>query len=860
MTTLRYSISRAVLTCPPHLTHTTSTSAIDAHSETQSCESHPPPQASKMVDRRPNGQSSHGHSLNDPLVHNLHGHNSSTSAPISPRSPLPTSRTALTIAGKSMLRTYLPIFGWLPHYSLSSDLIGDLLAGITVGLMVVPQAMAYAQIAELPILTGLYSALFGCLLYAPFGTSKDLNVGPTSVLSLLVLSAYVQSARDEQHGLDARLQQSMFLCLYAGCFQLLFGFFKLGRILDFISHPIISAFTSASALTIASVQIKNLTGIKVGSTFIVNVWDAVANRAMFLWRDALLGAVCVVFLMLLSRLKRYQRRTHFTLWFICTARNALCVLGAMLFTLPFMLAGYRPFVTIPRITGSSPHLPSFSLDFLSSSALTIYTDNIGSLTFSAIAIACIGILEGMAVAKAFAKQNGYTDTLNPSQELIASGFIQAVTSFMGCYPVGGSFSRTAVNSQAGIRTPLGSAFAAVVVGLALLVATGAFVYIPQAALAAVIMSAVVSIIDFDIFVILYRMGEPMSHRNMPPRLAYLIDFLLVVPCGLLYVPLLLLFRRRTSLAVQAWWDLLTVEVAFWGCLLLSIEWGIALAVLLSLALTLQRSAGPVVQRLRWSGGQWKETDEPNVEVDERKVDEDERKELGAAAVTDEWIDREVLCVRILGNVMYFSIHTIQHDIKHLEQLHYTQPYNPTSPTPTAASHRQADKESRERLALGGSAVRPSLASPTAAAGTDDEDVDERVETSDVMLRSPRSEEALRELEEAMDTFELLPHSQSSLRWLLIDLVAVVDIDTSGMRGLESMIGDFASRGSGGSGSGGASVEVLFVGGQREVVGFLQRALSDEWERLGMKGDVAECFYPDLESGMIAVQQKRQEQA
>ena len=808
-----------------------------------------------MLDRRPKAAGSNGHSLNDPILNST-----STSAPTSPRSPLPTSRATAALPRKSLLHTYFPIFTWLPHYSVSSDLIGDLLAGLTVGLMVVPQAMAYAQIAQLPILTGLYSALFGCLLYAPFGTSKDLNVGPTSVLSLLVLSAYVGSATNEANGLPARLQQSMFLCLYAGGFQLLFGFFRLGRILDFISHPVISAFTSASALTIASVQIKNLTGIKVGSTFVVNVWDTVVNYRMFLWRDALLGAVCILFLLSLSRLRRYQRRSHFALWFVCTARNALCVLGAMLFTLPFMLSGVSPFTTIPRITGSSPHLPSFSLDFLSSSAVSVYTANIGSLTFSAIAIACIGILEGMAVAKAFAKTNGYTDTLNPSQELIASGFIQAVTSFLGCYPVGGSFSRTAVNSQAGIRTPLGSAFAAVVVGLALLVATGAFVYIPQAALAAVIISAVASIIDFDIFVILYRMGEPMSHRNMPPRLAYLVDFLLVVPCGLIYVPLLLLFRRRTSLAVQAWWDLLTVEVAFWGCLLISIEWGIALAVLLSLALTLQRSAGPVVQRLRWTGGEWRENEEAvesDDDMDERKADEDERKELGVTrlvAADDEWIDREVLCVRVLGNVMYFSIHTIQHDIKRLEQMHYTTPYNPASPTPTTASHLQADKETLERLALGGSVVR-SAASSNAA--DDEEEADEHVEVPDVMLRSPRSEEALRELEEAMDTFQLLPHSHSSLRYLLVDLVAVADIDTSGMRGLESMMTDFASRSSGGSG--GASVDVLYVGGQREVVGFLQRALSEEWERVGMKGEVHECFYFDMDSAMSAVQRKRRDQ-
>ena len=379
-----------------------------------------------------------------------------------------------------------------------------------------------------------------------------------------------------------------------------------------------------------------------------------------------------------------------------------------------------------------------------------------------------------------------------------------------------------------------------------------------------IMSAVVSIIDFDIFVILYRMGEPMTHHNIPTRLAYWIDFILVVPCGLLYIPLCLLCRRSSSPAPQAWWDLLTVEVAFWGCLLLSIEWGIALAVLLSLILTLQRSAGPTVRRLMYMNGSWKETaDTAGVPVESEgeegnlTLDEEEQKESAVSVLQDGWIEREVLCVRIVGNVMYFSIHTIQHDIKQLELQHYTTANNPPSPTLITTSPRttaSSSKEVLERLALGGSAAN----SPNGTDGDEgdeaEEDEDGRVEAADAMMRSPRSEEALRELEEGMDSMQLLPHSTSSLRYLLIDLVAVADMDTSGMRGLESMIADYAARPDSGSGS--SSVDVMFVGGQPEVVGFLQRALLDEWERVGMKGEVQECFYPDFDSAMLAIQQKR----
>ena len=283
----------------------------------------------------------------------------------------------------------------------------------------------------------------------------------------------------------------------------------------------------------------------------------------------------------------------------------MVVMAASVVTMAMMMTGHTPFVTIPIIDGNSPHLPSFSLSFLAS-PLTFpspYATLLPSYLFSAVAIACIGILEGIAVAKSFARQNHYSHTLDPSQELIATGTIQTVGAFLGCYSVGGSFSRTAVNSQAGIRTPMGGVFAGVVLLLALLFATPAFHYIPQSALAAVIIMAVFSIIDFDIFIHLYRMGEPMQ-RRMPGWAGWVVDFVLVVVGGWLYVPFCLLFRRHQSPAPQAWWDLLTLLVAFWGCLLIDIEWGIALAVLLSLGLTVQRASEPVVVRLHWVEGEW----------------------------------------------------------------------------------------------------------------------------------------------------------------------------------------------------------------------------------------------------------------
>ena len=782
------------------------------------------------------------------------------SFPTSPRSPplTPPSPDPLSSPSPSTLRlfvlSHLPILRWLPSYSLRADLIGDLLAGLTVGLMVVPQAMAYAQIAGLPVLTGLYSALLGCVLYAPFGTSKDLNVGPTSVLSLLVLSSYLGPATlDGDPGLPSRLSQAAFLSLYAGLWQLLFGLLRLGRVLDFISHPVISAFTSASALTIASVQIKNLTGIKVGSTFLVNAVDVVTNARQFQWRDATLGVACMALLAGLARLRRYRREEHFALWLLCTARNALTVMAATTLSMALMLTGHTPFVTIPIIAGSSPHLPALSLTFFTDPDVRS-TPNLPSYTLSAIAIACIGILEGIAVAKSFAKANGYSATLDPSQELIATGAIQAVGAFFGCYPVGGSFSRTAVNSQAGIRTPLGGVFAGGVLLLALLFATPAFHYIPQSALAAVIIMAVSSIIDFDIFVSLYRMGEPMpTRRSMPGGWAgWLLDFVLVVVGGWLYVPFCLLYRRRQSPAPQAWWDLLTLLVAFWGCLLLSIEWGIALAVLVSLGLTVQRASDPIVQRLHWLDGDWVEVGRGEGEGEESAEEEvqgegerggGEEARLTRSRSEEEeavWVQREVLAVRVQGPILYFSVNAVLQQLRLHEQRggyidHVLTPAEEAADE--EAKHRSEDEDEEEALGLEGEEGGKGL-----GVGGD-------VPPS---LRPDPSLATLREVEEGLESVRL-PHLSSRLRWVLVDLQAVNDVDSSGMHGLEVALREYRGR------RWGEEVEVVWVGAQEPVRRFLVRAWEEEGVAVvGEADEVRSWFVRGLREGMDHVRRSRAE--
>lgn len=231
-------------------------------------------------------------------------------------------------AAKKCLLTHVPITSWLPKYTFTS-LLKDAIAGLTVGLMVVPQGLAYATIARLPVRYGLYSAYLGCFIYCVFGGSKDVTLGPTAIMSLMV-ARYANGSPP----------LAIAVTLFCGITQLVLGLLRLGFVVRFISLPVISGFVSAAAITIGFGQVKNLLGLqKIDRAFISCVYETFKYIGKTNLWDLLLGSICIVLLAILKKLNRIQwhedkndttlqRVCRKFLWLVSTGRNALVVILA----------------------------------------------------------------------------------------------------------------------------------------------------------------------------------------------------------------------------------------------------------------------------------------------------------------------------------------------------------------------------------------------------------------------------------------------------------------------------------------------------------------------------------------------------
>uniref|UniRef100_A0A8D0F0I4 Solute carrier family 26 member 11 n=1 Tax=Strix occidentalis caurina TaxID=311401 RepID=A0A8D0F0I4_STROC len=390
------------------------------------------------------------------------------------------------------VRTKLPVLGWLPRYS-GAWLQLDLVAGLTVGLTVVPQALAYAEVAGLPLQYGLYSSFMGCFVYCFLGTAKDVTLGPTAIMSLLVSSyAFHEPV------------YAVLLAFLSGCIQLAMGLLHLGFLLDFISSPVIKGFTSAASVTISFGQ------VKVQSASLLSPGAGRAAEA----GDAVLGLACLAALAGLramkSRLPRAApvaplaaRISHLIVWTSATARNALVVLFAGLVAYSFQAMGSQPLT----LTGSIPQgLPTFRLPRFSMAApngTVPFQTMVEDMGVGLAVVPLMGLLETVAIAKAFGTAAPGPCTRGGALQG-ARGFANILGSFVSSYPITGSFGRTAVNAQSGVCTPAGGLVTGALVLLSLAYLTSLFYYIPKAALAAVIVSAVLPMFDAGIFRTLWR--------------------------------------------------------------------------------------------------------------------------------------------------------------------------------------------------------------------------------------------------------------------------------------------------------------------------------------------------------------------
>ncbi|KAJ9052482.1 Sulfate permease 2 [Entomophthora muscae] len=369
------------------------------------------------------------------------------------------------------LKSFFPIVGWIGGYNWRW-MVGDFVAGVTVGTMVVPQSLAYAKLANLPLPYGLYSAFMGVMLYALMGTSREISVGPTAVLSLLVGGTV---SRVSQEGFSAH-DVAVGICFYSSLISLFLGVFRLGFLLDLIPNPVITGFTTGAAFTIMLTQLASLLGIpNVSSnapTYRV-IYNMAKNILSLSLNDLAFGMSSLAFIKLAELVSRKTNKR-----FIKIGSNATAVL---LFTVvSFAISKASPDFKL-KIVGQ------VKAKFTYIGVPNLSTGLFGKLAPDLPAVTLITVLEHVALCKAFARNSGYQ--VSSSQELFALGTCNFAASFFSAFPATGSFSRSAVKSQSGVCTPIAGVWTGVVVLLALWFLTEAFYYIPSATLAAVIMSS-----------------------------------------------------------------------------------------------------------------------------------------------------------------------------------------------------------------------------------------------------------------------------------------------------------------------------------------------------------------------------------
>jgi sulfate permease, SulP family len=379
------------------------------------------------------------------------------------------------MALSSVLKKYIPALQWLPNYK-KAHLGGDLSAGLTVGIMLIPQGMAYAMLAGLPPIHGLYAVTIPLILYAIFGTSRQLAVGPVAMVSLLVAAGI---SALQPNGMEEYLMLAFTLAFLVGLLQFGMGLLRLGFVVNFLSHPVISGFTSAAAIIIGLSQIKHLFKIKLPQTehaqeILFAMAQEIGNTHV---PTLILGLVAIIII-------KYGKIIHSKF----PAPLVAVIVGIL--AVSFLNLTAHGVVVLGEVPSGLPSLgmPGFSMEAWR------------KLLPVALTIALVGFAESFAVAKAM-HQRHKDYHLDANQELIALGMANFGAAFFRGYPITGGFSRTAVNNQAGAKTGLASIISALLIVVTLLFLTGLFENLPNAVLAAVVLVAVSGLID---------MKEPIS--------------------------------------------------------------------------------------------------------------------------------------------------------------------------------------------------------------------------------------------------------------------------------------------------------------------------------------------------------------
>ncbi|KAJ8766015.1 hypothetical protein K2173_020531 [Erythroxylum novogranatense] len=383
------------------------------------------------------------------------------------------------------IQTFFPCYRWLSTYKWREFQV-DLVAGTTVAIMLVPQAMSYAKLAGLHPIYGLYCGFVPVFVYAIFGSSRQLAIGPVALVSLLVSNVLGEIVNPSK---ELYTELAILLALMVGVLECILGLLRLGWIIRFISHSVISGFTTASAIVIALSQAKYFLGydIERSSKIVPLIKSIIAGADKFSWPPFVMGSGILAILLVMKHLGKSRKHFRFL-------RAAGPLTGVVVGTT--LVKIFHP--SSISLVGDIPQgLPGFSIPKS--------FEYVKSLIPTAFLITGVAVLESVGIAKALAAKNGYE--LDSSQELFGLGLSNIFGSFFSAYPSTGSFSRSAVNNESGARTGLSGIVTGIIMGCSLLFLTRVFESIPQCALAAIVISAVMGLVDYKEAFFLWRVDK-----------------------------------------------------------------------------------------------------------------------------------------------------------------------------------------------------------------------------------------------------------------------------------------------------------------------------------------------------------------
>jgi len=389
---------------------------------------------------------------------------------------------------KVRLTDFLPFLQWMRTYN-RDQLVGDLIAGVIVAIMLVPQGMAYALLADLPLEVGLYASIVPLIIYGLLGTSRSLAVGPVAIVSLLVRTGISPLA---EKGSPEYLQLALTLAFLVGVIQFGMGLLRTGFLVNFLSHPVLSGFTSAAAIVIGFSQLKHVLGFDVpeesSEFFYQKVWYTVEHLAETNVAALLMALLSLAILFYFKKgVANFLRRFLPEALVLPISKTGPLVV-VLIGTLAVWAGGFNESMGIKIVEEVPAGLPRLTKPLFD---LSIWQ----ALLPTALTISFVGYMESISVAKSLAAKR--REKVDANQELIALGAANLGAMLTGGYPVTGGFSRSLVNFAAGARTGLASIITALLIVFALLFLTEYFYFLPNAVLAAIILVAVAGLLDIE---------------------------------------------------------------------------------------------------------------------------------------------------------------------------------------------------------------------------------------------------------------------------------------------------------------------------------------------------------------------------